>query len=155
MNSDRHSQGIILSSRIIVAHQIATLLERQGWQMSIEHDRERAWQLIHDQQPALLVADIDAPDMAGARMLAEFRRHHPAAQVMALCTGGNSQGMRIVRALGADGYFYMHPHGRTLDTLRGMARLCMHDHMPQRQAHACGTLFDIGSRNLHTTGMNA
>jgi DNA-binding NarL/FixJ family response regulator len=122
MNSHDCRHGLILSSRIIAAHQTATLLERQGWQMSIEYDEATARQLIDTMQPALLVIDIDCPGLPGARLLAGFRHAHPGMRIVAICNGGNSQGMRMARALGIDGYFYLQPHGVAVDSLRGMAR---------------------------------
>jgi len=117
MNS---AQSLILSSRIIAAHQIATLLEEHGWPSVVEHDVRRIGQLIDRLRPQLLIADIDSPELAAVRLLADFRQRHPLAGTMAICAGGNSQGMRIVRNLGVDGFFYLQPHGKALDMQRGI-----------------------------------
>jgi DNA-binding response OmpR family regulator len=112
--------GIIISRRNTVCRQISTMLEQHGWNCVII-DPNRNFLRILKLQPAIFIVDIDDPSCRGVETLRWFRKSNSIAYAVALCKGGNSPAMRLVRETGVDGFFYLNKSGTGLDFDLGIA----------------------------------
>ncbi len=113
---------LILSSKTIAAHQVASLVQLHGHAAVIVEADLQAYQTMETSHIRYLVTDIDDVSLNGmavGRWWQSIRKHAPW---YAMCKGGNTPVMRNARAAGTCGFFFLNPAGVAIDPERGMAR---------------------------------
>jgi len=112
---------LIISKKIIAAHQLANILEASGFLPRVEHHIHTCLKDI-DVSLSVLITDIDDPDVRGLEIARRFlaRSYHLAW--FALCSGGNTPAMQQARSLMVGGFFFMSESGMALDCKRGSAQ---------------------------------
>jgi len=121
-----NNEALIVSKRIIPAHQLATLMEENGFYPRVAYDKGACAAELA-QYLSILVVDIDDPDIRGIEIACQYLALKPELVWFALCTGGNTPAMQQVRSLMVGGFFFLSESGMALDCKRGAARF-MHGH---------------------------
>jgi len=117
--------ALIISRRIIAAHQLASLLKTNGFTSRVEINGWKALKTHPTQRLDLLITDIDDPRDRAIQVAKHYRNHQPGLAWFALSQGGNTPAMRDARSFMVGGFFFLTPSGLELDNKRGAARfLC-------------------------------
>jgi len=112
---------LIVSKRIIAAHQLAGMMETSGFFPRVEHRVHPCWTDVAASL-SILIVDIDDPDVRGLEIARWHLAHSPELAWFALCRGGNTPAMQQARLLMADGFFFLSESGLALDSKRGAAQ---------------------------------
>jgi len=112
---------LIVSKRIIAAHQLANMMEANGFFPKVEHNDHACWTDVKAPL-SVLITDIDDPDMRGLEIARWHLTHLPELAWFALCSGANAAAMQQARLLMAGGFFFLSESGLALDNKRGAAQ---------------------------------
>jgi len=112
---------LIVSKRIIAAHQLASMMEANGFLPKVEHNDHACWTGVKAPL-SVLITDIDDPDIRGLEIARWHLANSPELAWFALCRGGNTPAMQQARLLMADGFFFLSESGLSLDCKRGAAQ---------------------------------
>lgn len=123
MNGAIPTYGLILAGNVTIGSQIASLLERNGWQIQVVYSDRDAYQIIHHRNVDVLIADIESHDISGLAVMIWCKNYHPSITSYAICRNGHRQAMHLARDFGGcEGYFYlMDERPLQIDTSHGMA----------------------------------
>ena len=113
---------LILSSKTIAAHQVASLVQWHGHSSMIVETDLQAYQSMDTPLIRYLVTDIDDISLNGMAVGRWWLSTRKKAPWYAMCRGGNTPVMRNARAAGSCGFFFLNPAGLAIDPERGMAR---------------------------------
>jgi len=116
-----NNEALIISKRIIPAHQLATLLEENDFYPHVDYGKDVCSAKLA-QYLSILVVDIDDPDIQGVEIANQYLALNPGLAWFALCAGGNTPAMQQARSLMAGGFFFLSESGLTLDCNRGAAQ---------------------------------
>jgi len=111
----------IISKRIIPAHQLATLMEENGFYPRVDYGKDICDEKLA-QYLSVLIVDIDDPDIRGMEIACRYLALKPGLAWFALCAGGNTPAMQQARSMMAGGFFFLSESGLTLDCKRGAAQ---------------------------------
>jgi len=112
---------LIVSKRIIAAHQLANMMEANGFSPKVEHN-DHACRTGVKAPLSVLITDIDDPDVRGLEIARWHLAHSPELAWFALCSGANTTSMQQARSLMAGGFFFLSESGLALDSKRGAAQ---------------------------------
>jgi len=116
---------LILSPKTIAAHQVASLMQRYTQSSIVVETDLLAYRVLGCSHITHLVTDIDNLTLNGIAVGKWWQSTYKNASWYAICQGGNTPVMRIARAAGADGFFFLNTAGVSIDPDRGMARLLL------------------------------
>lgn len=113
-------EALIISRRIIPAHQLASLMEENGFFPRVEYSNN-----IHPEKLAfylsVLVIDIDDPEIHGFDIACRYLSLKPGLTWFALCSDRNMLTKQQAKSLMAKGFFFLTESGMELDVERGVA----------------------------------
>jgi len=113
-------QAVIVSPRIIAAHQFASMLFRHGWQCRCLHDTPDPG-AFDQMAPQLTVVDITRKHPAGVDLLRRLVRQEWKGYRVALCEQGITSLAWTTRRIPIDGFFHLNRHGMSIDPHGGLA----------------------------------
>jgi len=116
-----NNEALIVSKRIIPAHQLATLMEENDFYPRMDYGQDTCAAKLA-QYLSILVVDIDDPDIQGVKIANQYLALNPGLAWFALCTGGNTPAMQQARSLMAEDFFFTSKSGMALDCKRGAAQ---------------------------------
>jgi len=116
-----NNEALIVSKRIIPAHQLATLMEKNGFYPRVAYGKNTCAEKL-GQYLSILIVDIDDPGMRGVEIACQYLALKPELAWFALCAGGNTPAMQQARALMVGGFFFLSESGMALDCKRGAAQ---------------------------------
>jgi len=126
--------ALIISRRIIAAHQLASLLKTNGFTSQVEYNGWKALKTHPTRRLDLLITDIDDPQIQAIHIANLYRNHQPGLAWFALSQGGNTPAMRDARSFMVGGFFFLTPSGLELDKKRGAARFLCTNKAPEERA---------------------
>ncbi len=112
---------LIVSKRIIAAHQLASMMEANGFFPKVEYNEHACWTGV-GASLSILITDIDDPDVRGLEIARWHLAHSPELAWFALCSGANASVMQQARLLMVGGFFFLSESGLALDSKRGTAQ---------------------------------
>lgn len=115
------NEVLIVSKRIIPAHQLATLMEKNDFYPRVDYGKDACAAKLA-KYLSILVVDIDDPDVCGLEIARQFLAHSYSLAWFALCSGGNTPAMQQARPLMVGGFFFLSESGMALDSKRGAAQ---------------------------------
>jgi DNA-binding response OmpR family regulator len=85
---------------------VASVLKRDGHVVLGAEDARRAWTLVRQSSPELIISDVQMPGMNGFQMLASLRQDRPNAATPSSCSPRcrSARTCRIGMTTGADDY---------------------------------------------------
>jgi len=116
-----NNKVLIVSKRIIPAHQLATLMEENGFYPKVDYVKNTYASKLA-QSLSILVVDIDDPRIRGMEIACQSLAHNPGLAWFALCSGDNTTGMQQARSLMVGGFFFLSKSSMALDCNRGAAQ---------------------------------
>jgi len=126
--------ALIISRRIIAAHQLTSLLKTNGFTSQVEYNGWKVLKTHPTRRLDLLVTDIDDPRDRAIQVAKYYRNLQPGLAWFALSRGGNTQGMRDARLFMVGGFFFLTPSGLELDKKRGAARFLCENRVPEERS---------------------
>jgi len=127
--------ALIISRRIIAAHQLASLLKTNGFTSQVEYNGWKALKTHPTRRLDLLITDIDDPQIQAIHIANLYRNHQPGLAWFALSQGGNTPAMRDARSFMVGGFFFLMPSGLERDKKRGAARfLCENNYLEEQES---------------------
>jgi len=116
-----NNEVLIISRKIILAHQLATLMENNG---SYPHVMDAIGRNINSlpKDISVLVVDIDDSDIRGMKIVRQYLRMKPGLTWFALCSGDNDTVMQQAKGSAVAGFFFPSESGMALDYKRGAAQ---------------------------------
>jgi CheY-like chemotaxis protein len=100
---------LVVDDDLMVVQAVAFLLEDRGFQVMTATDGAQGLRLYRTHRPDLVLTDIIMPEKEGIALTRELRSEFPDAKIIAMSGGGrigNSDYIKIARALGADAGLY-------------------------------------------------
>jgi len=82
------NEALIVSRKIIPAHQLATLMEENNFYPRVDSGKNACAEKLA-QYLSVLVVDIDDPEIRGIEIACRYLALKPELAWFALCTGGN------------------------------------------------------------------
>ncbi|MDQ6958384.1 MAG: hypothetical protein Q9M24_04650 [Mariprofundaceae bacterium] len=143
---------LIVSKRIIAAHQLANMMEANGFFPKVEHNNHVCRAIVKTPL-SVLITDIDDPDIRGLEIARWHLAHRPELAWFALCSGGNVATMQEARLLMAGGFFFLSESGLALDSKRGAAQFLHGNHGSaiHHGMNTCGHIKNIPHRPMIAT----
>jgi len=115
------NEVLIISKKIIPAHQLATLMEENDFYPRVSYGKNICAEKLA-QYLSILVVDIDDPAIRGMEIACQYLALEPGLAWFALCTGGNTPAMQQARSMMVGGFFFLSESGLSLDCKRGAAQ---------------------------------
>jgi len=140
---------LIVSKRIIAAHQLANMMEANGFFPKVEHNNHMCRAGVKTPL-SVLVTDIDDPDIRGLEIARWHLARWPELAWFALCSGANAAAMQEARLLMAGGFFFLSESGLALDRKRGAAQF-LHGNqgtVAHYDMNTCGNIKSIPHRPM-------
>lgn len=129
--------GLVLSSNVIIGHQVSTLLSSSyGWKMQVVHTDKQAYALILQDNMDAVVADIDGIDLGGLAVLAHTKHHWPSIKTFAITEDGDFYIKKLARDMGGcEGFFYLVKGRMEIDTHMGLGAQLMRRISKENRPH--------------------
>jgi len=126
--------ALIISRRIIAAHQLTSLLKTNGFTSQVEYNGWKVLKTHPTRRLDLLITDIDDHQIQAIHIANLYRNHQPGLAWFALGQGGNTPAMRDARSFMVGGFFFLTPSGLELDKKRGAARFLCENRVPEERS---------------------
>lgn len=87
-----------------VRHAMADVLGDEGFEVMLAENGRRAIELLDAQVPALLITDLEMPEVGGERLIAHVRESHPGLPILVITSRLVLDAEREAQRLGVLGY---------------------------------------------------
>ncbi len=87
-----------------VRQAMADVLADEGYEVMVAPNGQRALEQLTAHVPALLVTDLEMPEVDGERLIARVRQQHPALPILVLTSRLVIDARREAERLGVQGY---------------------------------------------------
>jgi DNA-binding NtrC family response regulator len=87
-----------------VRQAMADVLSDEGYEVRVAENGQRALEQLDAQVPALLVTDLEMPEVGGERLIAQARERHPQLPILVLTSRLVLDAHREAERLGVLGY---------------------------------------------------
>ena len=115
--------ALVLSSNVVVGHQVAHLLSSIcGWQVhTVKRDRQ-AYAHISQGRMHAVIADIDTSELGGLPVLVYTRHHWPSVITYAIARNEDTYAKQLAFDMaGCEGFFFLTKGNLMIDTNSGFA----------------------------------
>lgn len=97
------SDIVLADDNPTIRYGLSEILRRRGYTVRTASDGFSALALVRDRIPAILLSDLDMPDMSGFELLSVVRRRFPAIAVIAM--SGAYTGVSVPPGVAADAFY--------------------------------------------------
>jgi CheY-like chemotaxis protein len=119
------SSLLIVDDESAIRTSLALILSEIGYSVRIAEDGLSAWEEIRQDNPQILLSDLNMPGMTGFELLAAVRRKFPAIRTIAM--SGAFEGNEVPSGVAADAFYQK---GSSLGSL-----LMIIEALPQTERH--------------------
>ncbi|HWS17250.1 MAG TPA: response regulator [Candidatus Elarobacter sp.] len=120
LNPSRH-QVLIVDDDAAVRNSLALLLKASGYEVSTASNGVEAMALLKMKLPAILLSDLNMPEMSGFELLSKVRQQFPKLSLVAMSCGYETR-EEVPGGVIADAY-YAKGHGNLRFLLRVLAEM--------------------------------
>jgi CheY-like chemotaxis protein len=113
---------------------VALLLKSKGYEVSTAENGFDALLQLRDTTPALIVSDLNMPQMSGFEFLSVVRRRFPELLVVAM-SGAYSSGEAVPGGVIADAFYAKGGGGQNPESLLGIVARLLQNSVSSRLAH--------------------
>ncbi len=122
-----HSRVLIVDDEIETCSLLHEIMEKEGYEVQVAHAGHTALDLVIDQDPDVVLCDIQMPGMNGINLLMAIHQRSPATQVILLTAYGSL--ITAVEGIKAGAFDYL-SKPFVLDEIRTVVRHALdHKHM--------------------------
>ncbi len=100
----RARRVLVVDDSLIVRELVSSMLRSADLATSTAPDGEAAWNALAEEQPDLVLTDVDMPRLDGIELLRRIRESWPTLPVVVLTTRADDPYRRRAQALGASAY---------------------------------------------------